>query len=122
MFSPCFASFPRSFLEAQHRCTDLGATCAGITCEASAASSKVAPTKCTARRGARGGVRRSPREEVSYVKEVSYSNLEKLGETWKNWEKKSTFGRKSKELKGTSKVSCIRIYLMGFTSQVGSGQ
>jgi hypothetical protein len=32
-------------------------------------------------------VRRSPREEVSYVKEVSYSNLEKLGETWKNWEK-----------------------------------
>lgn len=65
----------RSFLEAQHRCTDLGATCAGITCEASAASSKVAPTKCTARRGARGGVRRSPREEVSYVKEVSYSNL-----------------------------------------------
>jgi hypothetical protein len=74
-------------LEAQHRCTDLGAACAGITCEASAASSKVAPTKCTARRGARGGVRRSPREEVSYVKEVSYSNLEKLGETWKNWEK-----------------------------------
>ena len=53
---------------------------------------------------------------------ATWRNLEKLGKTGRNWEKKSTFGRKSKELKGTSKVSCIRIYLMGFTSQVGSGQ
>ena len=97
MFSPCFASFPRSFLEAQHRCTDLGATCAGITCEASAASSKVAPTKCTARRVARGGVRRSPREEVSYVKEVSYSNLEKLGKTGRKNQLLGENQRNSKE-------------------------
>ncbi|CAK9076715.1 Ubiquitin-like domain-containing protein [Durusdinium trenchii] len=62
-----------NLLEAQHWCTDFGDLCAGVTCDGDV-DWRVGPQRCTARRG-RGTLRQSPTEEVSYLKDVSYSNL-----------------------------------------------
>jgi len=65
-----------TLLEAQHRCTDLGLHCAGVTCERETVvgNRPGPPEGCTARRGT-GGLRPSPAEEVSFLKDLSFSNL-----------------------------------------------
>ena len=70
---------PRTLLEAQHRCTDLGSHCAGVTCERETVvgNRPGAPEGCTARRGT-GGLRPSPAEEVSFLKDLSFSNLDRI--------------------------------------------
>ena len=52
---------------------DFGDLCAGVTCDGDV-DWRVGPQRCTARRG-RGTLRQSPTEEVSYLKDVSYSSL-----------------------------------------------
>lgn len=56
-----------SLLEAQHRCIDLDRVCAGVTCDASRGS-------CTVREGI-GGIRRSPENEVSFLRDVAGADL-----------------------------------------------
>mmetsp|Transcript_67402 Transcript_67402/g.158003 ORF Transcript_67402/g.158003 Transcript_67402/m.158003 type:complete len:450 (+) Transcript_67402:61-1410(+) len=62
-------------LEAQHACTDLGAACAGVTCERPGASGiGEEPGGCSVRMGIEG-LRRSPFGEVTYLKSLAHANL-----------------------------------------------
>ncbi|CAE7938570.1 unnamed protein product, partial [Symbiodinium necroappetens] len=62
-------------LEAQHACTDLGAACAGVTCERPASGiAGEEPGGCSVRMGIEG-LRRSPFGEVTYLKSLAHANL-----------------------------------------------
>ncbi|CAE7767398.1 unnamed protein product, partial [Symbiodinium pilosum] len=62
-------------LEAQHACTDLGGVCAGVTCERPASGvAGEEPGGCSTRLGI-GGLKRSPSEEVTYLKSLAHANL-----------------------------------------------
>mmetsp|Transcript_154391 Transcript_154391/g.474522 ORF Transcript_154391/g.474522 Transcript_154391/m.474522 type:complete len:147 (+) Transcript_154391:425-865(+) len=79
---------PRPLFEAQQLCTDLGEACAGVTCdcrEGGCGPSAFAPSAhddgedyglglCTARAG-RGGARRSPAGEVSFLRDPTAGDL-----------------------------------------------
>ncbi|OLP99197.1 hypothetical protein AK812_SmicGene18270 [Symbiodinium microadriaticum] len=61
--------------QAQHACTDLGAACAGVTCERPASGiAGEEPGGCSVRMGIEG-LRRSPFGEVTYLKSLAHANL-----------------------------------------------
>jgi len=76
---------PYTFTRARHRCDDLGVQCGGVTCECregGCSASAWAPWKtkgsqlgpCTVREGA-SGTRRSPREEVTFLRDAAAGEL-----------------------------------------------
>mmetsp|Transcript_47016 Transcript_47016/g.130995 ORF Transcript_47016/g.130995 Transcript_47016/m.130995 type:complete len:497 (-) Transcript_47016:28-1518(-) len=79
---------PRSLKEAQHACNDIGEKCAGVTCEcangrcgrgflpasAPGRAGAAVPGPCTLRVGS-GGARRSPSDEVSFLRDPEAGEL-----------------------------------------------